>query len=542
MRSKGWGSRLAVVMVFCLTAVACGSDDDTGGGGTGAAADSIVVGTTDSLQNSFDPAEAYDLFASTIDFNTAETLVTYAPNGTEPTPLLAAALPTVSADGTVYTFDLRPDVKFHDGTALDSAAVKFSLERARDFGRKDAEAAGFLLDGIAQHRHPLADAGSRSPSRKPNVTFLSRLAFTVASIVSPTAYKTNVLSGTEEEGPAVLAKYKTDTIVGTGPYKLVSYQEKESLTLEANDDYWGAAPKTDRVLIRLFNTSSALKLALQNKEIDVAYRALQPDDLSFFRSEAGFEVVEGEGPGIRYLVFNVTKPPFDNVALRKAVAAAVDRQAVATEVLKGTGVPLTSMVPPTFASAHEPKWGDLYGATPDKAKVDQYLTAAGVPEGQKVDLDFWFSPTHYGDTEAAIAQVLARSLDDTGRFNVTLSNVEWAEYGNKRRAGEMPLFLMGWYPDYLDVDDYLEPFADPNVFDPAKWEDPTMLDLVHAQQREQNPAARTAIVKQAQTYMADQTPYVPIFQISQFAATVDGVTGVVLDPIQLLRFFLIEKS
>ena len=540
MRSKGWGSRLAALMVFCLTAVACGSDDDTGGGGTGAASDSIVVGTTDSLQNSFDPAQAYDLFASTIDFNTAETLVTYAPNGTEPTPLLAAALPTVSADGTVYTFDLRPGVKFHDGTDLDSAAVKFSLERARDFGRKDAEAAGFLLDGIASIAAP-TPTKVEITLKAANVTFLSRLAFTVASIVSPTAYKTNVLSGTEE-GPAVQAKYKADTIVGTGPYKLVSYKEKESLTLEANDDYWGAAAKTDRILIRLFNTSSALKLALQNKEIDVAYRALQPDDLNFFRTQAGFDVVEGEGPGIRYLTFNVAQPPFDNIALRKAVAAAVNRDAVVSEVLKGTGVPLLSMVPPTFAAAHEPKWGELYGQTPDKAKVDQYLTAAGVAPDAKVPLDFWFSPTHYGDTEAAVAQVIARSLEDTGRFTVTLSNVEWAEYGNKRRAGEMPLFLMGWYPDYLDVDDYLEPFADPNVFDPAKWEDPAMLDLVHAQQRELNPATRLAIIKQAQTYMADQTPYVPIFQISQFAATVDGVSGVVLDPIQLLRFFLIEKS
>ncbi|MEA2972687.1 MAG: peptide/nickel transport system substrate-binding protein [Actinomycetota bacterium] len=540
MTSKGWGSRLAVLMVFCLTAVAC-SSDDSGSGGTGAASSSVVVGTTDSLQNSFDPAEAYDLFASTIDFNAAETLVTYGPKSTELTPLLAAAMPTVSADGTVYTFDLRPNVKFHDGTALDSAAVKFSLERARDFGRKDAEAAGFLLNSIVSIATP-TPLQVQITLDKPNVAFLARLAFTVADIVSPTAYKDHVLTGSEAEGPAVLTKYKTDTIVGTGPYKLVSYKEKESITLEANPDYWGEAPKTDRVLIRLFDKSSALKLALQNKEIDVAYRALQPDDISFFRNQAGFEVVEGEGPGIRYLTFNVTKPPFDNIALRKAVAAAVDREAVTTEVLKGTGVPLTSMVPPTFATAHEPKWSDLYGAKPDKAKVDQYLVDAGVAPGTKVPLDFWFSPTHYGDTEAAVAQVVARSLEDTGRFTVTISNVEWAEYGNKRRAGEMPVFLMGWYPDYLDVDDYLEPFADPNVFDPAKWEDPAMLDLVHAQQKELNPAARTAIVKQAQTYMADQTPYVPIFQISQFAATVDGVSGVVLDPLQLLRFFLIEKS
>ena len=181
--------------------------------------------------------------------------------------------------------------------------------------------------------------------------------------------------------------------------------------------------------------------------------------------------------------------------------------------------------------------------TPDKAKVDEYLTAAGVPAGQKVDLDFWFSPTHYGDTEAAVAQVLARSLTDTGRFNVNISNVEWAEYGNKRRAGEMPLFLMGWYPDYLDVDDYLEPFADPNVFDPAKWEDPAMLDLVHAQQAaaRRRPSARPPSSRPRPTWPSRRRTC-PIFQISQFAATVDGVSGVVLDPIQLLRFFLLEKS
>ena len=545
MRSKAWGSRLAVLLVAGLVAVACGSDDDTdeggaGGGGGGRASDTIVVGTTDSLQNSFDPAQAYDLFASTIDFNTAETLVTYRPNANEPSPLLAAAMPRVSPDGTVYTFDLRPNVKFHDGTPMDSAAVKFSLERARDFGDKDAEAAGFLLSGIKSIATPSPTTVEITLSQ-PNVTFLSRLAFTVASIVSPTAYRAHVLAGTET-GPAVQAKYKTDTVVGTGPYRLVSYKEKESITLEANPDYWGEKPKTRNVLIRLFDKSSALKLALQNKEVDVAYRTLQPDDLTFFRNQSGFRVVEGQGPGIRYITFNVTTQPFDNVNMRKAVAAAIDREAVTREVLKGTGVPLASMIPSSFANATEPKWTELYGSRPDKAKVEQFLAAAGVPAGQRVDIDFWFSPTHYGDTEAAVAQVIARSLQDTGRFNVRLSNVEWAEYGNKRRAGEMPMFLMGWYPDYLDVDDYLEPFSDPKVFDPAKWEDPRMLDLVHAQQRELDPTKRLPIIKQAQAYMADQTPYVPVFQISQFAATTDNVSGVTLDAIQLLRLFLLEKA
>ena len=239
MRKTSRRACFAVVALFAVVAAACGGSSDSGSSGDGGLSDSVVVGTTDSLQNSFDPAEAYDLFGANVAFNTAQTLVTYAPNATDPSPLLASKLPDVSADGLTYTFELRPGVKFHDGTPLDSAAVKFSLERARDFGAKDAEAAGFLLSGITSIDTP-------SPTTvvihlaKANVTFLARLAYTVASIVSPTAYKDNVLTGTETP-PEVLTKYKTDTVVGTGPYKMASYKEKESITLEANPDYWGDA-------------------------------------------------------------------------------------------------------------------------------------------------------------------------------------------------------------------------------------------------------------------------------------------------------------
>ncbi|MCA1657590.1 MAG: ABC transporter substrate-binding protein, partial [Actinobacteria bacterium] len=359
-----------------------------------------------------------------------------APNATKVSPLLATSLPQVSADGLTYTFELRKNVKFQDGTPLDSAAVKFSLERARDFGAKDSEAAGFLLSGVTAIDTP-------SPTTavihldKPNVSFLARLAYTVASIVSPTAYKANVLAGTEAaDTPEVLTHYKTDTIVGSGPYKLVSYKEKESLQFEANPTYWGKAPKTKRILYRLFDKSSALKLALENKEVDLAFRSMQPDENNAFKTRAGYKLIEGVGPGIRYVTFNVKTKPFDDVNMRRAVASAIDRRAVVDEVLKGTAKPLASMVPPPFPGT-KASWTDKYGPAPAKDKVDQYLTAAGVPAGQKVALDFWFSPTHYGDTEAAVAQVIARSLENTGRFTVKISNVEWAEYGKKRKAGEM---------------------------------------------------------------------------------------------------------
>ena len=542
MRVSKWRGAIVMLAILAVTASACSSSKkSTSAGGTtgGKVADSFVLGTTDSLQNSFDPAQAYDVFGSDVVWNTAETLVTYAPNATTASPLLAKELPTISADGLTYTFTLRDGVKFQDGTPMDSAAVKFSLLRAQAFGAKDSESAGFLLSGIKTIDTPSATSVVIHLD-KPNKAFLARLAYTVAAIVSPTAYKDHVLAGSET-GPAVLAKYKKDTVVGTGPYKLLSYKEKESITLQANDSYWGEKPKTKNILIKFFDKSSALKLALQNKEVDIAYRSLQPDENASFKNAAGFKLTEGVGPGIRYLTFNVTGPPFNNVNLRKAVAAALDRKPVLDEVLKGTGKSLESIIPSSFKTS-EPKWTELYGDGTDKSKVESYLTAAGVPAGQKVNLDFWFSPTHYGDTEAGVAQVIERTLEATGRFSVKINSVEWAEYGKKRRAGEMPVFLMGWYPDYLDEDDYLEPFADKSIFDPAKWDDAKMLDLVHKQQVATDDGARATIIKQAQDYMAGQVPYVPIWSIQQFAAATDKISGIVLDPIQHLRYWLIEKK
>jgi peptide/nickel transport system substrate-binding protein len=544
--------RLAAGTALLLLAAACGGGDSGGSGGGGGASRSIVIGTTESLQNSFDPAQAYDYLGSQVAFNAAETLVTYPPDGTEPQPLLAASLPDVSPDGLTYTFVLRAGVKFADGTPFNAAAVKFSLERAKAFGEKDPESAGFLLSGIRNVTAPSDDKVVISLAQ-PNVTFLSRLAYSVASIVSPTAYANNVLAG-NEEGTAVTTKYKADTIVGTGPYRVTAYKERESIDLEANPDYWGTKAKTQRIRMRLFDRSSALKLALEKNEVDIAFRALEPDENNFFKGRPGFKLIEGKGSGIRYLVINVTAKPWDDVNLRRALAAAVNRKLLSEEVFKGSATPLASMVPPTF-DVSEPKWEQLYGenapapttssrggpAPSGKTLVDKYLSLAG-KSGGTVPVDLWFSPTHYGPTEERVAEVIARSLEETGRFTVRVRNVEWAEYGKKRRAGEMPVFLMGWYPDYLDPDDYLEPFSDPNIFDPAKWNDSKMLELVHTEQRTQDEAQRTEAIKEAQAYMADQVPYIPLFQQPQFAATSDKVSGVVLDPIQIFRFWLLEKT
>ena len=154
-----------------------------------------------------------------------------------------------------------------------------------------------------------------------------------------------------------------------------------------------------------------------------------------------------------------------------------------------------------------------------KTLVDKYLSAAGKPAGT-VPVELWYSPTHYGDTEAAVAEVIARSLEDTKRFTVKVRNVEWAEYGKKRKAGEMPVFLMGWFPDYLDPDDYLEPFADPNIFDPAKWDDSEdgSSSSTRSSGRRIPTGGPTPCGRPSPTWPT-RCPYIPIHQAPQFAAT-----------------------
>ena len=134
-----------------------------GGGPSG----DIVIGTTESLQNSFDPAQAYDYLGSQVVFNAAETLVTYGPDATEPTPKLAAALPDVSADGLTYTFVLRAGVKFADGTPFNAAAVKFSLERARQLRRQGCRSRRLPALGYPQHRARPPTTRSSSRCRSP---------------------------------------------------------------------------------------------------------------------------------------------------------------------------------------------------------------------------------------------------------------------------------------------------------------------------------------------------------------------------------------
>jgi peptide/nickel transport system substrate-binding protein len=329
--------------------------------------------------------------------------------------------------------------------------------------------------------------------------------------------------------------------VGDGAYKLAEYRPGEQTVLEKNDDYYGDAPKNDRVIIQYFDKSSALKLAVENGEVDLAYRNLTPTEIEDLRSADGLSVVEGNGTEIRYMVFNTKLAPGKDLAVRKAAAYVIDRQAIADNVYNGTVQPLYSMVPQGIAG-HIDAFKTMYGATPNKAKAAAILKAAGIKT--PVQAEIWWTPSHYGDSSADEYAEIKRALEGSGLFKVQLKSTEWDQYSEAYAEDQYPIFQLGWFPDFPDPDNYLSPFYSTDNFLKNHYSNKRVDALLAHQKASTDQAKREDDFRQVQTIAAQDVPIIPLWQGKQVAAVRDGITGVdkTFDPSFQFRYWLIEKS
>ena len=524
--------RAGIASVAALTLVlsACGGGGGQGGGGD----EGILIGTTDSVP-SLDPAKCYSYYCGTIIDNVGATLVSYKPGETTPSPDLAAKEPKISEDGLTYTYKLREGVKFHDGSALTSKDVKFSLNRARWMNHP--EGAGFLLEGIKSIETP-------DPSTvvihldEPDITFSSKMAYNVATIVPSDVYK-SPKSKIETGAPtSTYKKYVREDLISAGPYKLVEHRIGESITLQAFDGFFGEAPKNDKVKVSFYAESAQMLAALQSGEIDVAYRQLTPQQRQSVSNSENIKVVSGKGAFIRYMVLNPYLEPFDSKAVRKAVAAAIDRERIINEVLKGAGEPLYTMVPPAFENASVPAFKKLYKGKKPSDFIDG-----------KVTIDLWFGTNHYGPQESSIAGTVARMLEETGSFEVNVKKAAWAQFSENNvpgKSGQYPAFLLGWYPDFLDPDNYIQPFYHSTQSFLQMYSNPKMDKLIKQEQTADaiDSKQRMQTFAEIQQIAAEDAPIIPLFVATPQAFARKNITGVqkTMDASQIFRFYTISKT
>jgi peptide/nickel transport system substrate-binding protein len=487
-----------------------------------AKASTIIIGTTDKVTD-LDPANAYDFFTWEVLTNTMDTLVKYKPGTDQIVPAIAEKW-EVKNNGTVWIFHLRKDVKFCDGTPVTAKDVVRSIKRVMTIKGDPS----WLVTSFVKDVKALDDYTVEFDLEHPTGFFLALLATPPYAVVSP--------------------KYPDDKIVsdatwgGAGPYCIREFKRDEYLVLEANQYYYGEKPKTQKVIIRFYKDATTLRLALENGEIDIAWRTLRPNDYQELKQSGKFNVIEIPGTFIRYIVVNVKMEPTNNKLVRQAIAAAIDRKQLAQIVFMGTMEPLYSLVPKGLWS-HKDVFLEKYGdGNIELAK--KLLQQAGYSKDHRLKLELWYTPTHYGDTEADLAQLIKQQLEATGMITVEIKSSEWATYVDQLRKGQMMLALLGWYPDYIDPDDFLTPFlhSEANKWTGSGYSNPEVDKLLDEAVQLTDQQARAKLYEKVQEILAEDVPIIPLLQGKLFIVTQKNVEGVKVGPTMLLPYYTIYKT
>lgn len=506
------------------------------GGGEGGD-NTLVFGTTE-MPSTIDPADVYEKFASDVLFNTTNRLVEFQPDTGEIGPGLAEEY-EISDDGLTYTFTLRDGVTFQDGSEMTSEDVVWSLNRSLNINHPDG--ASFLISSIESIEAP-DDSTVVITIAEPNSTFLARLNYTVATILPSDsdvydAPEERLEAAGEDEAAAETLleeaeSYLTqDAIVGTGPYEMTDYQPGVTMTLERFEDYWGEAPAIDTVRVQFFESTTQMRNALAAGEIDLAVNDLDPTETASLEDEGGVEIVTNPGGRISYLVVDVTQAPFDDPAVRRAIAATIDRDRIVEEAFEGQAKPLYSMIPDNFEVSTD------------------YISDIEVDESElgetPIAFELWYPADRYTN-QAEVAEVISRTLNESGLFDVTTNTAEWAtEYSTQLNTGAYGIYMLGWYPDYLDPDDYIEPFYDSEDTFIGFYGSEEMDQLISdEQQAEPGSDERAQIFDEIQQLAAEDMPFIPLYSEGQEAYFNPRVQGVetTLGPAQQTWFYVLSLS
>jgi peptide/nickel transport system substrate-binding protein len=516
---------------------------------TPAIKDTLVMGTTDAVETSLDPANAYDYFGWEIIRSLGSGLVDYAPGATGPGDIVAdlATSWSVSSDGLQWTFNLRQGVEYDDGTVFNATHVKYTFDR--DIQMEDPNGAflGIGFGDIIENVTVVDTYTVKFYLKIPFAPFLSLIAGQECVMVDP---KYAVMHGSSWDATADVVLYtegnpRASNPMGLGPYTLANWTRSagkdQIIKLTANPNYWNAGagiPKTKNIIIQFYPDSTGLTLAITSSAVDIAFRQLSVNDINTMKNNANLEVWQGTGAFIQYLCMQESRWPFNETNIRKAVGAAINRTMLVNTVFQGQGQNLYTMIPIGMAG-HKDVFQNL--GDPNYTLTQQLLAGYGFNSSNKFTFTLTYESTgHYPQSQQQ-AQVLKASMELSGVITVNLQNLEWAAMGSARRAGTMDAFIYGWYPDYIDPDDYIQPFLQTSG---ASWlnlhySNPAMDQLIDWTRGNTSDTVRNTLYGQIQDILLADSPIVSLYQGSAYAVSSLKVKGVYLDITQNWRHWLL---
>ena len=523
--------------------------------------DTVILGTTDAVQTTIDPADAYDYFGINMINNLGAPLVDFAPGTTDTSAsALQPALATkwsVSPDGLTYTFILRSGLKYDDGTPFNSTDVAFSINRGMAINDPNGAFNGLAINSIIGSIATPNATAVVFHLKAPFSGFLSLMTFGIMYPVNPNkvAHVTCTVAS-PCNGMTGIANFTSSSAAssnpnGLGPYTLTSWTRSGTkdvqMVLTANPNYWNypAYPKTHTIIIKFYPDATSLAAAIQAGDVDVAYRQFTTTDIQSMMTNTALKVYSSPGAFIQYLVINQNNAPYKDINVRQGIAAAVNRTDLIDTVFAGTATPLYSQIPVGMAY-HADSFKTAYGAGPDYALARQLLAKSGYNANNKLVVDLWYETTGHYPQSPDQAQVIAKDLQASGVITVNLHGVDWPTMHSNVRAGSMGLFIYGWYPDFIDPYDYTTPFLSSTG---ASWlndgYNSSAMDSLLAQSLSATSATASSIYGQIQTLQAQNVPMIPLYQGGSNccgAVTKTSVGGIYLDVTLIFRLSTIYEN
>jgi peptide/nickel transport system substrate-binding protein len=546
MRLKRLVRILPLAAMALVLVAGCGGDDGGGGGGGGelvfgTASDPVVL--DGALVSDGESLRALDQMF--------EGLVTLKEGTTEVIPGLAESWES-NSEGTSWTFTLHDGVKFHDGTDFNAEAVCFNFDRWYNFkGPFQLESAtyywqtvfGGFSDGKKESLYKSCEATDETTVvlnlTKPSASFLGALALTNFTFASPKAleeFDADSGSVDEETGFKPTGTYGTEHPTGTGPFKFDSWTRGDRLVMVRNDDYWGEKAKLERLIFRPIAENAARLQALQNGEIQ-GYDLVEPQDIATIEGDDNLQILDRPAFNVGYVTINQKVKPFDQLEVRQAVAAGLDRESVVNNFYAGRGDVATQFMPPSLFGYAD----DVMTYTYDPEKAKSLLQQAGVQ--MPLQVDFWY-PTDvsrpYMPDPKRNFEAFAASLNKSG-FKVVPHSAPWSpDYVGRVNDGNAgALNLIGWTGDFGDPDNFVGTFFQAPS---SQWgfENQEIFDKLDAAEVETDEAARTTLYQEANRLIMEFLPGVPYVHTEPALAFAANVKGYIPSPVSLEPFAPVE--
>jgi len=502
--------------------------------------DTLIVGTTDSVELTLDPAQAYDWFGWHILQQIGGRLVEIRPGSKAGPEDYVPDLATdwsASADLKTWTFNLRKGVKFEDGREFTAEDVKYSIDRAIALipSIPEGAPAGLGYDAVIDSVEVSGTYQVKFHLKIPFAPFLGFMYCRSSAIVEKKYAPIMQINYTEGDARA-------STPVGfLGPYKLTRWVriagKDNEMRLEANPNYWnvtGGYPKTKRIIYKFYADATALRLAIEAGDVDIAFRHITAADVLDLTKNPNLKVWWGTGAFIQYMIFQEKIKPFDDPRVRRALAAALNRPAVCKTVFLGTMEPLYSIIPKGMMG-HTEAFKELGDA--NYALTRSLLAELGYNENNKLPVELWYESSGHYPMSADQALMYKDSFEKSGVITVTVKGIDWAGYRKNRNEEIMPVYVYGWYPDYVDPDDYA--FLYWAAWLHHNYVNPEIVALYDKARAITDPTERARLYAEIDKIAVRDSPVIPIFQGVAWGVTKPDVEGLVLDITTDMRYWLV---